>query len=143
MRRAWIFYILAAMTPFALLYALIMAPAWIQDHQLTALTERILRYPTPPGGTGLSLYRPQQVVSGDSGDCTVGVRFDLLTDRPAKEVLEHYQAADFMKGDERYTDFSVDAWVHYGSDPAEHGYKRVILEFDATHQGGSWDFRCF
>lgn len=127
MRRRWIFYALVALTPFALLYALLMAPVWIHDHQLTGLADRILRHPTPPGGTGVSSYEPQQMVSGDSGDCWVSVRFDLVTDRPAEEVLKHYEAAEFAKGDERYTDFSVNAWVHYGSDQAEYGYQRIIV----------------
>ena len=84
------------------------------------------------------------MVSGDSGDCWVSVRFDLVTDRPAEEVLKHYEAAEFAKGDERYTDFSVNAWVHYGSDQAEYGYQTIIIKVDATYQGDSgWDFRCF
>ena len=84
------------------------------------------------------------MVSGDSGDCTVSVRFDLVTDRPGEEVLRHYRTADFTDGDERYSDFEVNAWVPYGSDQAEHGYQTVIVEFDAAYQGdSSWDFRCW
>ncbi|MGN9783446.1 hypothetical protein ACTMTF_18580 [Nonomuraea sp. ZG12] len=142
--RPWIHSTLFVAAPIFLIYVFIMAPAWIHDHQLAGLTDRILRHPTPPGGSGISLYGPQQVVSGDSGDCMVSVRFDLVTDRPGEEVLRHYRTANFTDGDQRYTDFEVNAWVPYGSDQAEYGYQTVIVEFDAAYQGdGSWDFRCW
>jgi hypothetical protein len=141
--------VLLVTAPVLLIYAIFKAPAWVHDFHLSQLEDRVVQYPLPPGGSAPSFYGPQSKVSGDSGDCTFHVRFDVVTDRPVEEVLKHYETAAIAKADEVDANFSIDAWVQQGyTQPtrreAGYEYQTVIVNLDAQYLGSSlWDPRCW
>lgn len=135
--------------PLLFLYAIVAAPAWVHDFQLSRLVDRVVQYPPPTGGSAPSFWDAQSRVSGDSGDCTFHVRFDVVTDRPVEEVLTHYETAADTLGGEDLAEVSFGAWVPLGfGQPTRRSavgqYQTVIVDVSAEGRGSAlWDMRCY
>ncbi|MEQ4725078.1 hypothetical protein [Nonomuraea sp. B19D2] len=135
------------LVPFALLGLIVMAPAWISDHRLAGMADRIQQYPLPPG-TDFGLFDPQVEVSGDSGDCWYTIRFELSTNRPVQEVLNYYRKAKIEDPDGDLGDYEIVAWTPFDEPgtPTEEtsATDSLIIDLDGTMDDHSWlDMRCW
>ncbi|TYB71039.1 hypothetical protein FXF51_00945 [Nonomuraea sp. PA05] len=136
-----------AMVPFVLLGAIVMAPAWYNDHRLALMVERIQDYPLPAGAEFGSFAPQAETSGGDSGDCWYTIRVPISTDRPVHEVLSHYRQARIEDPDGEAGDFSVRAWTLVG-EPGDRTDEStatgpVIIDVDGTYSGGILDGRCW
>ncbi|MER7504922.1 hypothetical protein AB0L05_36810 [Nonomuraea pusilla] len=134
------------LVPFLLLAAIVMAPVWINDHRLARMVDRIQEYPLP-SGTDFGSFDPQVEVSGDSGDCWYTIRFELSTERPVQEVLNHYRQAKIEDPDGDLGDYEVVAFTVF-DEPGTHvdgtsAANSVIIDLDGMYSGSWMDMRCY
>ncbi|TDE59055.1 hypothetical protein E1295_03905 [Nonomuraea mesophila] len=134
------------LVPFLLLAVIVMAPVWINDHRLARMVDRIQANPLP-SGTVFGYFDPQVEVSGDSGDCWYTIRFQLSTERPVQEVLNHYRQAKIEDPDGELGDYEVEAWISFDEpgtpvdgSSATHS---VIIDLDGMYDGTGMDMRCY
>ncbi|MEU6799278.1 hypothetical protein ABZ907_46975 [Nonomuraea wenchangensis] len=132
--------------PLLLLAATVMAPVWINDYQLARMVDRIQEHPLP-SGTDFRYVDPQVEVSGDSGDCWYTIRFELSTERPVQEVLNHYREAKIEDPDGELGDYGVAAFTLFdepgtpaGGTSATHS---VIVHLGGTYDDAGIDMRCY
>ncbi|WP_101790132.1 hypothetical protein [Nonomuraea indica] len=129
--------------PPLLLAAMVIAPVWINDHRLARMVDRIQESSLPPG-TGFGSFAPQVEVSGDSGDCWYTIRFELSTDRPVPEVLNHYRQARIEDPDGDLGDYEVAGWTPSDEPgtPGDGTSTGVIVDLHGTYDT-STDMRCW
>ncbi|MEV4168138.1 hypothetical protein [Nonomuraea sp. NPDC049709] len=131
-----------AAMPFLLLYALAKTPMWINDYRVGRLMDRILEHPLP-ATTAFGLHRPHAQIAGDSTDCSFDIRFDLYTDLPTEEVLDHYRKVDFTAGDETFSEVSIGAWVEHGDSTGDVDGALIISLGGYFPGGNALDPRCW
>ncbi|MEU8143562.1 hypothetical protein [Nonomuraea sp. NPDC048901] len=123
-----------------------MTPVWLNDYRLARMVDRIQEYPPPPGAD-FGYIDPQVEVTGDSGDCWYTIRFEVSTDRPVQEVLNHYRQAKIEDPDGDLDDFEIMAWTPFdepGVQPDEtSATNQVIVHLDGMYDGGLRDMRCW
>ncbi|MEV4569698.1 hypothetical protein AB0K12_38555 [Nonomuraea sp. NPDC049419] len=132
--------------PLLLLAAIVMAPVWINDHRLARMVGRIQAYPLP-SGTDFGYFDPQVEVSGDSGDCWYTIRFELSTERPVQEVLNHYRQAKIEDPDGDVCDYEVVAFILFDEPgtPVDGASvtNSVIIDLDGMYDDTWTDMRCY
>ncbi|MEV4840366.1 hypothetical protein AB0K05_38075 [Nonomuraea sp. NPDC049486] len=135
-----------ALVPLLLLAAIVKAPAWIDDHRLARMVDRIQEYP-PPAGADLGYFDRHVEVSGDSGDCWYTIRFELSTDRPIQEVLNHYRQAKIEDPDGDLGDYELVAYTPFDESgtPVDgtSATNSMILHLDGMYDGTWLDMRCY
>ncbi|SEG96919.1 hypothetical protein SAMN05444920_110154 [Nonomuraea solani] len=149
-KSRWLRWAALPLIPLLLLYVVAMTPHWLDDYRVSRLMDRILDHPLPPE-TGFGDFGTQAVVSGDSTDCWVDLRFSLDMKRPTDEILAHYRKADFTKGDDNFSEIDFSAWVWYDDSgkpsaatdkPVVHG--SLVIEVSALFPGSTFmDTRCW
>ncbi|WP_143022454.1 hypothetical protein [Nonomuraea maritima] len=146
-RRRWYRLTLFVVAPLLLLYVVAMAPAWVHDHHLDNLANRVLAYPLPPG-TDFGTYEPQAAVMPGGGHkdmCGYRVRFDLDTYMTAEQILKRYQDANIEPVDgDRPLEIRVWTLSQSSSSWTDDDRQKIIVEVqDNGHDGGGWDIRCW
>ena len=136
----WI--ILAAVfAPIALVFALVMTPAWRDNARLEALYDRVLSYPLPPQTRDVfpmdrDVTFGKNLASGSGSYCDYRVRITLQTALTPQEIHRHYDNAS-IAGAEAKATISL-----YFEDEGPAGGRRVIVEaYDSHNWDGDW--RCY
>ncbi len=139
------------LVPFLLLAVIVMSPVWINDYRLARMVGRIQEYPLPPGAD-FAYVDPHVEVIGDSGDCWYTIRFELYTDRPVQEVLNHYRQSKIEDPDGDLGDYELTAWtlLDEPGTPADgtsgdgtSATDSVIIHLDGIYDDGFTDMRCW
>lgn len=121
------------------LYTACMVPAWMNDHRVARLVDRITDHP-PPASERSDFYPPQAKVTGSSGDCFVDLRFELYTEGPTEKVLDYYTSVNPVDADESFVGAEYSAWIPQD----ESGGSSLIIDVNAEFVSSfPFDLRCW
>ncbi|MFG1947247.1 hypothetical protein [Nonomuraea sp. NPDC048826] len=130
---------LLPLLPFLLLAAIVKAPVWLADHRLARMADHIRE--NPPPGADVGYVDAHVEVTGDSGDCWYTIRFELSTDRPVQEMLDHYRRARIEDPDGQAGDYELTVWTPM-DEPGASTVSSMIIHLDGEYSGSLLELRC-